>query len=283
MPRLRILAGPSIEEVVPVVANSDLPLDVKSDAFEGKILVYIKGFADAKGQVRDSPYFKKRPDVTWSFQVQGRFLRPYNADDIMFGNVFERPLQLPWGFSAALKFMKYVDPTLDQDLASSSKPWALSPFVSTMPYLEHRRIEVKEGTPPFPLEHVVGNDISQLSFQVESKDGNKRQQVAKDRRSFFKDAIKRKEVIFGPADLFMTDFCYDYLRFSPDGVDLRLPGGISIDMMKYWDGQPVRFVCCERARKGENAEGVPWGRVLWCIVIEAVQEDEEEDEDADIE
>ena len=26
----------------------------------------------------------------------------------MFGNVFERPLKLPWGFSAALKFMKYA-------------------------------------------------------------------------------------------------------------------------------------------------------------------------------
>lgn len=26
----------------------------------------------------------------------------------MFGNIFERPLKLPWGFSAALKFMKYV-------------------------------------------------------------------------------------------------------------------------------------------------------------------------------
>ena len=38
----------------------------------------------------------------------GRFLQPYSADDIMFGNVFDRPLKLPWGFSAALKFMKYV-------------------------------------------------------------------------------------------------------------------------------------------------------------------------------
>lgn len=26
----------------------------------------------------------------------------------MFGNVFDRPLKLPWGFSAALKFMRYL-------------------------------------------------------------------------------------------------------------------------------------------------------------------------------
>ena len=46
-------------------------------------------------------------DVNIEFFV-GRFLQPYSADDIMFGNVFDRPLKLPWGFSAALKFMKYV-------------------------------------------------------------------------------------------------------------------------------------------------------------------------------
>ena len=38
----------------------------------------------------------------------GRFLRPISADDILFGNTFDRPLRLPWGAGAALKFMKYV-------------------------------------------------------------------------------------------------------------------------------------------------------------------------------
>jgi hypothetical protein len=38
--------------------------------------------------------------------VIGRFLKPYSADDILFGNTFDKPLKLPWGSSAALKFMK---------------------------------------------------------------------------------------------------------------------------------------------------------------------------------
>jgi hypothetical protein len=38
----------------------------------------------------------------------GRFLRPTSADDVIFGNTFDRPLKLPWGSSAALKFMQYV-------------------------------------------------------------------------------------------------------------------------------------------------------------------------------
>lgn len=81
-------------------------------------------------------------------------------------------------------------------------------------------------------------------------------------------------------------------------------------MMKYWDGQPVRFVCCERVRGGGGEGGagakgsrdgdgdgdgdgddVPWGRVFWCVVIQPVEEgsekvvardgDEDEDEDED--
>ena len=37
---------------------------------------------------------------------QGRFLVPTSADDILFGNTFDRPLKLPWGTSAILKFMQ---------------------------------------------------------------------------------------------------------------------------------------------------------------------------------
>ncbi|PCH35415.1 DUF1769-domain-containing protein [Wolfiporia cocos MD-104 SS10] len=279
MPRLRVLAGPSYEDLSPVNVNSGEAVLIQSDAFEGKVSVYIKGYVDASGAVGDSPYFKKRSDATWSIQMQGRFLHRYSADDILFGNTFARPLKLPWGFSAALKFMSFIDPTLEQDLASHTKPWALSPLIATMPYLEHRRTDNKEGggtrasAPPFPPERLIGNDMSQLPLTASGggTDDKKAKALAKNRRAYFQDAAHRQEVMFGPEDLLTADFCYDYLRFSADGVDLRLPGGISIDMMKYWDGQPVRFVCCERARGGTGAD--PWGRVLWCVVIEPVEDE----------
>ena len=38
--------------------------------------------------------------------IAGRFLRPISADDVLFGNTFDRPLKLPWGSGAALKFMQ---------------------------------------------------------------------------------------------------------------------------------------------------------------------------------
>jgi len=36
----------------------------------------------------------------------GRFLQANTADDIMFGNTFDKRLKLPWGAGVALKFMQ---------------------------------------------------------------------------------------------------------------------------------------------------------------------------------
>ena len=71
MPRLRILAGSSMSDLVPIHADSGVPVTVSSDAFEGQLAVFIKGFTDEDGQVRDSEYFRKRSGVTWSIQMQG--------------------------------------------------------------------------------------------------------------------------------------------------------------------------------------------------------------------
>ncbi|KAI0301636.1 hypothetical protein B0F90DRAFT_1718854 [Multifurca ochricompacta] len=108
MPRLRVAAGPSIDALVPISVNTDVPHSIVSDAFEGQILVYIKGFTDKEGKVLQSEYFDRedRKGITWSIQVQGRFLHPISADDVLFGNTFDRPLKLPWGSGAALKFMQ---------------------------------------------------------------------------------------------------------------------------------------------------------------------------------
>ncbi|KAI0754327.1 hypothetical protein C8Q80DRAFT_1265979 [Daedaleopsis nitida] len=272
MPRLRILAGPTPDDLVPIHANSNESLKISSDVFEGQLAVYVKGFADEEGKVRDSDYFRKRSGVTWSIQMQGRFLREYTADDLLFGNIFDRPLKLPWVFSVAVKFMNFIDPTLEHDLASKSKPWALSPLIATMPYFEHKRVEQAAPVPAFPRKDPIGDDTTEMRTTSALTSGSGKNGKTKDspskRRGFYTNALRRQEVVFGPEDLLTTDFCYDFLTFSPDGIMLRLPGGISIEMTKYWDGQPVRFVCCERLKKGERTAERPWGRVIWCVVIE---------------
>ena len=82
-------------------------------------------------------------------------------------------------------------------------------------------------------------------------------------------------------DVLTTDFCYGYLSFSPSGVALSLPGGFGLDLLRYWDGQPIYFVCCERAGPQTGPEaGQPLGKVFWCVAVE-VLDGEEEDADGE--
>lgn len=62
-----------------------------------------------------------------------------------------------------------------------------------------------------------------------------------------------------------TEFGYGFIEFSPE-LAVKIPGGLSFNIARYWDGQPVRFVCCERSAAEDAQE--PWGRVLWCVSVE---------------
>ncbi|KAJ7497013.1 hypothetical protein FB451DRAFT_1209722 [Mycena latifolia] len=177
MPKLRVLAGPTPHDLTPITSlvNTNTPHRISTEAWEGEIVVFIKGFNQedpCSSTPEETQYFSSRDGVTWSIQVQGRFLSPRSSDDILFGNIFERPLKLPWGTGAALKFMKYIDPTLSHDLTCTApqKPWALSPLLATMPYLKHTRLPPSwDGSdsdtahlPVFPPPALISDDTSSL-------------------------------------------------------------------------------------------------------------------------
>lgn len=347
-PKLRVMAGTSPDTMAPMTSlvNTNKPHRLYSDLFDGEIVAHIKNFPNENGDVIDSEYFARedRQGVTWSIQVQGRFLIPHSADDILFGNTFDRPLKLPWGTGAVFKFMHYIDPTLEHDLQSNTKPWALSPLVSTMPHFIHRRISntINEEShiddsmlPPFPSTQSISDstpdlyatllvhnhsprtistsDSSSGSSTLSSRSSSslssstsmksnmtssskksdalknamkkvtpqKRRKASQSlsdatyfdnagaRRAYFSNKANRQAVVFGPMDVITTDFCYGFIEFSPS-LSLRVPGGLSFDLMRYWDGQPVRFVCCERkeAVDGQCGDDEPWGRIFWCVSIE---------------
>lgn len=109
------------------------------------------------------------------------------------------------------------------------------------------------------------------------------------RRTYFSNKVNRKKVPLESNDIVTTDFAYGFLQFPE--IRLNLPGGISFDLMNYWDGQPVRFVCCERKRDGDDTSSASSiesegkksrraalrgpGEPFWVVVFEAVMEDEE--------
>lgn len=83
---------------------------------------------------------------------------------------------------------------------------------------------------------------------------------------------------YGPDVILHMDFCYGYFQF-PELV-LAIPGGITFDLKKYWDKQPVRFVCC---RRGEEGKGP--GQIFFVVQFEVpeYEEGEKPEPTADVE
>ncbi|KIK25928.1 hypothetical protein PISMIDRAFT_314313 [Pisolithus microcarpus 441] len=295
MPGLRVRAGTCVEDLQDIteLVNTGRAHPFRSEQFEGQVAIYIKGFRNSHGQPSYSEYFQ-RPDrkgITWSVQVKGRFLRPRSANEILLGNTFDRALSLPWGSSLALQFAKFVDPALEHDLTSDAKPWALSPLVVTVPHFKHARVDhVPGGQGEFPPCTSITDDTSQLGMASMSpaNDNLRGTQIRKDdqavfpfrtpgeRKKYFSKESNRKDLVFGPDDIVTIDFCYGFLEFYPD-IILRLPAGITFDLMKYWDKQPIRFVCGTRRRPSEGGkeEGdEPIADMFWCVEVVSADDDE---------
>jgi hypothetical protein len=85
--------------------------------------------------------------------------------------------------------MKYVDPTLEQDLGSKTRPWALSPLVATMPHLS---VSKKSSEASFPGDKPLDESESLLI----GKKGPFKDAEA--RRTYFRDENARKAITFGP-------------------------------------------------------------------------------------
>lgn len=60
-----------------------------------------------------------------------------------------------------------MDPTLEHDLQSQTKPWALSPLISTMPYFAHHRVRDHAGA-PFPPPSSLTDDTFELYLASDS-------------------------------------------------------------------------------------------------------------------
>lgn len=270
-PPFRILAGPDLDHLTPITSlvNTGKPLHLKSDLFEGDILVYLKDFGvndDAGKRYFQSP---ERPSrITWSIQAQGRFLRPYTGDDVLFGNTFDDPLELPWGSGPVLKLMSHTDPTLKHNLKSDTKPWVLSPLISATPYLFASR---GKASPPFPPDSLVlKEDATSL---ISENNGAKAYDTTTKRRTYFQDPENRRKVTLDKQVTLAIDFCHGHLSFDPK-LALKIPGGIKMDLERLWDGRQVRFVCCERGKPlVEGGENV-WGRMFWCVAFEPLEEGE---------
>ncbi|GBB91864.1 hypothetical protein RclHR1_01930006 [Rhizophagus clarus] len=269
--KLQISVGSSYnpEQHVIILPNDDShPFFINTSHFTGRICIRIKDFKGVTPQgttrIESSPYFEGY-NVKYSIQVQGRFKgNNLTADDIFFGNDFDKKINLPFGSSLGLKILQFIDPGLQADIYSD-KPWAYSPLVYTMNKInlyEEPIIEDDKWLPSWPSpygEHIEENVICS-SEGVEFKDVSKR-------KKYFVDKSNRKRFQIKENQIWNFDFFNSYIDFND--VAVTLPG-FKLGVLQYWDGQPVRYVC--KTRDSSN--------VFFVILFQLVLVKEEDDDNA---
>lgn len=109
-PSLRVLVSTdsAYPPKTPISVNSTTPTRVSTSTFDGEISIWVKDFHGEGNGGDGGAYFAKRSTMTYAIVVRGRFLDGPNGDEVVFGNVFEKPIRdsLPWGTAVAVKFMK---------------------------------------------------------------------------------------------------------------------------------------------------------------------------------
>ncbi|KAK4700283.1 hypothetical protein P7C70_g5967, partial [Phenoliferia sp. Uapishka_3] len=232
-PRILVKAGSSLASLTEVSVNGS-PHDVSSSRFEGSVGVRIEHWLGATSSSPSSPEAPFQDGATFSIVINGRFKEEIKAHEVLWGNEWDNPIResLPYGTSAALKFVHFVDPTLTHDIYAD-KPWALSPLLSTVNFLSLTKIKPDDPLPAF--DYQVPEDISTVADAPELKG-----QPAK-RKTWLSDAKNKEKIILGPDLLVATDFCNGYIDFKT--LSLKIPGGLHFALQHMWDGQPVRFVC----------------------------------------
>lgn len=87
-------------------------------------------------------------------------------------------------FTSSLLYYRYIDPTLEHDLTSQNKPWALSPLIATMPHFQLSDATDKSRFPP--ETSIIDHPSPEYKLSKKS------------RRSYYSTTSHRQEVSYEP-------------------------------------------------------------------------------------
>ncbi|KAL9935572.1 hypothetical protein V8E36_005920 [Tilletia maclaganii] len=152
MPRLEVLVGPDRFSLEPCRVNdSHRPHEIKTEHFIGRVLVRIVDFDGARPGEPGREYFRDR-SRKFSIQIEGRFTKPWNGNEVLFGTDFDKLIDFPrTAFNAGMKVAQWVDPcTFYEEKPPSGRPYIMSPYVACMntlaawpaPHREHDAVVV---------------------------------------------------------------------------------------------------------------------------------------------
>ncbi|ORZ19420.1 hypothetical protein BCR42DRAFT_347943, partial [Absidia repens] len=244
---IKIRVGTSLSELKTISPYE--PCVVDGPHFKGTIDIRLKGLNAAQ-------YFEQQPGTSFCIHLHGRFLTSTStsADDIVFGNQFDQPLCLPRGFFLLTKFAQWWDPGLDLHL-QEEQPYAYSPLIVTLNTLHitttssdaQQQKDVENDTGYTMQQCDPSAEISQpLLFQENTQLILPRYDTplsSSKRQYYFSNLENRRQVSIESDQMWIGDFCNGYLDMMNGSIQIP---GFSLDVLKYYQGQPLRFICKKR-------------------------------------
>ncbi|WPG98087.1 upf0590 protein [Acrodontium crateriforme] len=255
---LSVTAGPNYEDQKPISINTDEPTHISSPHLTANLRVRIQNYRGLpKDSPKSSPYFETDPHKKDLYSLAFSFTpkEDINGHDVVFGNDFDHPIRdkLPPGFQQAFNIVKwFIDPGLYGDV-HADEPYLYGPLLSSINVL---RIGPKDDKEQEKIEEVRANE--EILILEEGADGDGKEvrtemsmpADAAGRKKWALTEANQKKFTFEKGREYSNDFFNPYLDFND--FALRLPGfslipGITIPIISYWDGQPLRYVLKNRA------------------------------------
>ncbi|KAK0366554.1 hypothetical protein LTR91_020919 [Friedmanniomyces endolithicus] len=263
---LKVSAGPDYTHQSPLPINTETPTRITSPHLTANLTLRIQNFrgltsSGIPSPHKTSPYFSSPQHAHDLYSIQFGFTlrnEDINGHDLVFGNDFDHPIRdkLPPGFQQAFNIAKYwIDPGLYGDV-QAEEPYLYSPLLSSMNVL---RVGPKDDRAQEALEErrAAGGDGEEVQVLEEGGDAdgekwreeNKFPGEAAARKKWFLTEQHLRDVTVERGREYSCDFFNPYLDFND--FALRLPGfamipGITIPIISYWDGQPLRYVMRNR-------------------------------------
>jgi len=311
---LKVTAGPSrdISTHKSVPVNTEQPLHIETDDISTDIYVRIQGYRHGgPHEPSTSPYFSHPSHTKDKYSISFAPIifknknstsekgEGVNGDDLVLGNDFDHSISqhLPPGFSLAWKIARWaVDPGLEGD------PWAEKPWLEGRALGSVNVIDVGDihhlgssgATAARVLEEGLGkkikleNNLKQEIATTESQNSSSdditktaTEEIPQDppsRMKFFLTQPHRAAFTFEPEEKYWFDFFNPYLDFNE--FALHLPG-ISIPIIQYWDGQPLRYVLRNRVDERYGGKERVYAVVQFTLVGSNDEDEENEDDDDD--
>ncbi|CAD6896415.1 unnamed protein product [Tilletia controversa] len=134
MPRLEVKVGPDRFNMEPCRVNdSHRPFEINTEHFVGRVFVRILNHAGAQQGEEGREYFRDR-SRKFCIQIEGRFTKPWNGNEVLFGTDFDKLIDFPRApFNAGMKVAQFIDPcTFYEEKPGSGRPYIMSPYIACM-------------------------------------------------------------------------------------------------------------------------------------------------------